>query len=34
VNFTLGSWSLAVEAYPEKPEVPPTEATTKPNGKK
>lgn len=34
VNFTLGSWNLAVEAYPEKPEAPTTEATTKPTGKK
>lgn len=34
VNFTLGSWSLAVQAYPEKPEAPTTETTTKPSGKK
>lgn len=34
VNFTLGSWSLAVQAYPEKPETPTTEATTKASGKK
>lgn len=29
VNFTLGSWSLAVQAYPEKPEAPATETTAK-----
>jgi hypothetical protein len=27
VVFTLKSWSLAVQAYPERPELPPTETT-------
>jgi hypothetical protein len=27
VIFTLKSWSLAVQAYPERPELPPTETT-------
>jgi hypothetical protein len=27
VTFTLKSWSLAVQAYPERPELPPTETT-------
>jgi hypothetical protein len=29
VIFTLKSWNLAVQAYPELPEAPPTETTTK-----
>jgi hypothetical protein len=27
VTFTLKSWNLAVQAYPERPELPPTETT-------
>lgn len=34
VIFTLKSWSLAVQTYPEKPEAPPTETTGAKNGAK